>query len=73
MTLRSRFASSVYHARIKLGLTQEEAAEALDISTRWYQEIETGKALPSTMLTLKIFAFFEIDGKLLKEDVYASV
>lgn len=73
MTLRSRFASAVYHARIDHGMTQEQAAEALGISTRWYQHIELGDRLPSAMLVLKIFAYFEIEGKSLNEDVYAKV
>jgi len=35
------------HARIKHGLTQEQTAELLDISTEFYARMERGHALPS--------------------------
>ena len=73
MTLRYRFASAVYHARIDKGATQEKVAEDLNISTRWYQHIEKGDHLPSAMLMLKIFAYFEIKGSSLNEDIYTAV
>ena len=73
MSLKSRFASAVYHSRIERGLTQEEVAEALEISTRWYQHIEKGDVLPSSLLVLKIIAYFKIDGRQLAEDVYVTV
>lgn len=74
MSIKQRFASAIYHARKDMGITQERAAEALDISLRWFQMIEYGHRLPSTILTLKIFAFFEIDGKVLNSDpIYVSV
>ena len=56
-----------------MDLTQEQAAECLDISVRWFQDIENGKHLPSTELTLKIIAFFGIDGKKLRNDTFAGV
>ena len=46
---------------------EEEAAEKLSISLRWFQQIEEGHKLPSGALMLKIIIFFEIDGKNLKE------
>lgn len=73
MTLKSRFASAVYHSRIEKGITQEKAAEDLNISTRWYQHIERGDNLPSAMLMLKIFAYFELKGSALNEDIYITV
>lgn len=66
MSIKFRFAGEIYHARKNMGLTQEAAAEALDISTRWFQRIELGHVLPSARLTLKIIAFFEIEGRKLK-------
>ena len=75
MSIKHRFASAIYHARTDRALTQEKAAEALGISVRWYQLVEYGKRLPSTILALKFIAFFEINGRQLKENtthVYIS-
>ena len=70
MSIKSNFSREVYYSRKELGITQERAAEYLNISTRWYQKIENGKVLPSTELTLKIIAFYGIDGyKLRTEDM----
>lgn len=74
MSLKQRFASAVYHARLERKLTQAQAAEELDISLRWYQRIEYGHHWPSAKLALKIMAHFEIDGKILKaEPAYVSL
>ena len=67
MTMKYRFSSQVLHARLARKLTQEQAAELLDISIRWYKQIEKGEVLPSASLALKIMAEFEIDGKNLRE------
>ncbi len=74
MSIISKFSKQIYYSRKEKDLTQEQAAEALGISTRWYQDIENGKHLPSAELTLKIIAFFGIDGKSLREneDVFVS-
>lgn len=57
-----------------MGITQEKSAEYLDISTRWYQDIENGKHLCSVTLALRIIAFFGIDGKSLRdEDMFVSI
>ena len=73
MSLKQRFASAVYHARKEMGITQERAAEALGISSRWYQAIEYGHVLPSNKLVLKIIAFYGIDGNKLREDYFFDV
>ena len=74
MSIISKFSQQIYYSRKAMGLTQEQAAEALNISTRWFQDIENGKHLPSAVLTLKIVAFFGIDGKKLrKEEVLVTV
>ena len=67
MTIKYRFSSQVLHARLARKLTQEQAAELLNISIRWYKQIEKGELLPSAELALRIMAEFEIDGKDLKE------
>ena len=44
--LKSVFSGAVYHKRMAMGLTQEEVAEAVSTSVRWYQRIEKGQVLP---------------------------
>lgn len=62
MSVKSNFSRELRRARRRRGLTQERAANALSISTRWFQEIENGRVLPSAELTLRLIAFFAIDG-----------
>ena len=73
MSIKFRFASAVFHSREKMGITQEKAAEALNISVRWYQQIEYGRVLPSAELTLKIIAFYGINGEVLREHEVVGV
>lgn len=73
MSLASKFAGAVYHARTERGLTQAQAAEALDISTRWYQCIENDAVIPSGELTLKIIEFFNIPPAQLRENEYVQI
>ena len=68
MSIKSNFSKIVYYYRKALELTQEQAAEGLDISVRWYQMVENGRCLPSAELALKMIAFFGIDGKLLRNE-----
>jgi len=68
MSIISRFSKQIYYSRKEMGLTQEQTAEALNISVRWFQDIENGKHLPSAELTLKIVAFLGIDGKKLRKE-----
>jgi len=68
MSLAGKFSREIYLSRKNLVLTQERAAELLGISLRWYQKIENGKALPSSELTLRIIAYFGIDGTKLREE-----
>jgi DNA-binding XRE family transcriptional regulator len=63
MSYKIKFSFATYHARKRMKITQEQAAEYLGISKRWYQIIEKGEALPSSNLVLKIIALFEIDYK----------
>ena len=73
MSIKSKFSKSIYYSRLEREMTQAQAAEALDISVRWYQIIENGRCLPSAELTLKIIAFFGIDGAELREEDEALV
>lgn len=68
MSILHRFSTEVHRSRKHLGLTQEQAAEALSISVRWFQYIEAGERIPSPILLLNIIALLEIDGKNLQEE-----
>lgn len=67
MSILYRFSKEVYRSRRHLGLTQEQAAEALSISVRWFQYIEAGERMPGPILILNIIALLGIDGKNLRE------
>lgn len=55
------FAEEVRRSRKQLGLTQEQVAEALSISVRWFQYIEEGQRIPGTALASQIIALLEMD------------
>lgn len=61
------FAREVSRSRHEKKLTQEQVAEKVNISVRWFQCIESGRRLPSAELMLKIINLLEIDTKNLKE------
>ena len=67
MSIMDRFSSVIYQARTEKGITQEQAAEYVNITVRWYQYIEKGDRRPSCEVALELIAFYEIDGKCLKE------
>ena len=46
--------------RAKLNITQEELAQQLKVSRQSINAIETGKFVPSTILSLKMARFFKI-------------
>lgn len=60
------FAKEVSRSRHKKKLTQEQVAEQVNISVRWFQRIESGQRLPSAELMLEIIKLLEIDSKNLK-------
>lgn len=70
--IEENFTFEVTRCRNELGLTQEQAAEAINISTRWLQSIESGR-IPSAHTTLRIISVLEIDGKNLKVRVSTLV
>ncbi len=43
MSIISRFSKQIYYSPKEMDLTQEQTAEALNISVRWFQDIENGK------------------------------
>ena len=61
MSYKYNFSLAVFKSRKEKGFTQEQAAEKLGISKRWFQKIEKGEKLPSPTLLLKIITVFEID------------
>ena len=46
--------------RAKLNITQEELAQQLQVSRQSVNAIETGKFVPSTILSLKMARFFKL-------------
>ena len=58
---KHKFASALYAARIKYNLTQENAAEVFDISTRWSQKIAKGTSEPNLELICKIAKKFDLN------------
>lgn len=67
MSIFHRFSKEVYRSRKQLGLTQEQVAEALSISVRWFQYIEAGERIPGPLLILNIIALLGIDGNNLRK------
>lgn len=52
--------NSIKVERAKLNITQEELAQQLQVSRQSVNAIETGKFVPSTILSLKMARFFNI-------------
>lgn len=61
MTTNLIFSGEVFKRRLQLGFTQAEMAEILDVSPRWYLEIENGRKMPRTELMLQMCRFLGID------------
>ena len=72
MKIASKFASELLKSRKKYGLTQSEVAEAVSISVRWYQKIESGRKMPSATLTLRLVAYLELDVQNLRQELGLS-
>lgn len=63
MKFKKAFASEIYTRRHQLELTQETVAELAEISTRWYQQIESGRRAPGGRLLLRLCAILQIDAR----------
>ncbi len=61
------FGQAACTARCQLALTQERVADLAGISTRWYQQIESGSRTPSSRLLLRLCVILQIDTRLLCE------
>ena len=68
MEMTSRFANSAFNARKSLGYTQNEVAEAVSVSVRWYQKVESGKKLPGSVTLIRLILFLHIDVEDLREE-----
>jgi DNA-binding XRE family transcriptional regulator/beta-glucosidase/6-phospho-beta-glucosidase/beta-galactosidase len=51
---RMRFCEEMQRIRLMRGLTQKQVAEAAEIATNYFQQIETGNATPSLDIFIKI-------------------
>lgn len=69
MNLKFKFASLILNSRLDAGLTQSEVAEAVGISVRWIQRVESGQRLPGSLTLLRLIKFFNIDISELNEEV----
>lgn len=61
MSLDSALGKKLYHARRARGLTQEQVAEAVGITPRWYQKIEKGTGHPGTTVAFRLLALLDVD------------
>jgi len=69
MSLKMAFPILLHQCRTRLGCTQELVAERCELSTRQYQALEMGHALPSlpTAIRLAVVLGFSLDA--LKDEV----
>lgn len=72
MKLQMKISQSLLNSRNRLGYTQNEVADAVSISVRWYQKIESGKRLPGTRVFIRLAVLLEIDLKDYREVVGLS-
>jgi len=69
MQFYSTFSSKVLHARIDMGYTQKQVADAVSVTTRWYQRIEKGERLPGSIVLLRLILFLNINVEEFREEV----
>lgn len=61
MSIEFKFSSCIYRKRIEEGYTQAQVAEAIDVTTRSYQNYEKGDRLPKTIIFLRLVKLLDID------------
>ena len=69
MSFLTKFSGTLYHARNQSSYTQEQVAEAISVTVRWYQRIEKGERIPGTMALLRLILFLQIDVEEFREEV----
>lgn len=67
MRVHKKFSEILLRARAKQGLTQNQVAEAVSISLRWYQRLERGDKLPGTIVMLRLILLLHIDVEELRD------
>lgn len=63
------FAARLCAVRNEHGLTQQQVADFLCRSRRWYQKIEAGTSKPNWQDTILLLALFELDPASVAEEV----
>ncbi len=69
MPIQQTFSKALYHARNKQKLTQKQVADAVSVSVRWYQRIESGEKLPGTLVMLRLILLLGLDMEGLRGEV----
>ena len=59
--LTHKFAHALKVKRKERGWSQSDVAEAISVSVRWYQNIESGKALPGGAVMLRLLILLDLD------------
>ena len=72
MNINLKFASYLYKVRTQRDLTQEQMAEILDISSRWYQCLEKGTNSPNFKVVCLFVKNFNFDLHLITEGIPTS-
>lgn len=67
MKLKSRFSSIILKARTELGYTQSEVAEAISVTVRWYQKVESGARFPGSVTLVRLILFLNINVEELRD------
>ena len=67
MSINHTLAHELFLHRTALGYTQEEVSEMVDISTRWYQELENGRRIPNSCIFIRLLFVLELDIEVFRE------
>jgi len=68
-----RFANTLKNLRVEAGYTQISVAEAVDISVRYYQELEAGAKTPALITVVQLAKAFGVPSAVLLEGVDSLV
>lgn len=61
LTLEDMFRKMLFTARTELGYTQEQVAEAVSITPRWYQMLEKQGKLPGALVLTRLQLFLHLE------------
>lgn len=67
------FTHEVFQVRSRVGWTQQEVADRVFVSLRWYQKIEKGEVLPSFLVGICLMRLLGITPEKLAGEIAASV